>query len=57
MVHHFVHLVGFGPFCNGACFCLFQLKGKKKGRVLRCVGVEKVKITLRKVTKVGWWVR
>jgi hypothetical protein len=30
-----------------------QLKGKEKGRVLRCVGVEKDKITLRKVTKVG----
>ncbi len=52
MLLHF-NLVGFGPFCNGACFCLFQLKEKKEGRVLRCVGVEKGKITLGKVTKVG----
>jgi hypothetical protein len=54
MLLHF-DLVGCGPFCNGACLCLCHLKekGQKKKRFLRCVGVEKGKTTLGKVSKVG----
>jgi hypothetical protein len=53
MLLHF-DLVGFGSFCNGACFCLFQLKEKRK--VLKMCGCGKGQDYFGEGFK-GWWVR
>ncbi len=56
MVHHFVDLVGFGPFCNGACFCLFPAKRKKKRKGFKMCGCGKGQDYFEEGYQ-GWWVR
>lgn len=61
MLLHF-DLVGFDPFCNGACLCLCHLKEKgqkkkgKKRKVFKMCGCEKGQDYFGEGFK-GWWVR